>query len=112
MTAHLLRLLATVLLALSALLPMASSSARAADGGWTITSFDVQIEIQRDGRIVVDENLAVDFGPLEKHGIFRYVPVKYEWPSEKRKIRVYELQVLSVTDAKGRPWRFETSGQD
>ncbi|HEU5287103.1 MAG TPA: DUF2207 domain-containing protein [Candidatus Limnocylindria bacterium] len=112
MTAHTLRVLATVLLALSALLPMAESSARAADGGWTITSFDVQIEIQRDGRIVVDENLAVDFGPLEKHGIFRYVPVKYEWPSEKRKIRVYELQVLSVMDAKGRPWRYETSGQD
>lgn len=112
MTAHMLRVLATMLLALSALLPMAASSARAADGGWTITSFDVQVEIQRDGRLVVDETLAVDFGSLERHGIFRYVPVKYEWPSEKRKIRVYELQVLSVTDAKGRPWRYETSGQD
>ncbi len=112
MTAHVLRMVAALLLALSALLPVSASSARAADGGWTMTSFDAQIVIQRDGSIVVDERIAVDFGPLERHGIFRYIPVKYEWPSEKRKIRVYELQVLAVTDATGRPWRYETSEQD
>jgi len=108
------RVQGVALLVLCVSLPVAATtSARAAgDGGWTIASFDAQIEIQSDGRILVNEALDVDFGALEKHGIFRDVPVKYDWPSEKRKIRVYELQVLSVTDARGRPWHYETSTRD
>ncbi len=103
------RAFAVTVLAVCALLAGAPVLGRAADSGWTITSFDAQIQIQQDGRIVVNENLAVDFGSLQKHGIFRYVPVKYDWPSDARKVRVYELQVLSVTDARGRPWPYETS---
>lgn len=109
MTRRSVRLVALLLLALSAL---AAAPALAADDGWVITSFDAQIDIQDDGRIIVDEALAVDFGALHKHGIFRYIPVEYEWPDAPRKVRVYELQVLSVTDAQGRPWRIETSTQD
>ncbi len=110
MTRTLARLAAALLLVLSG--PAVTPALAADDGGWVITSFDAQIDIQADGRIVVDESLAVDFGVLAKHGIFRSIPVKYEWPNEPRKVRVYELQVLSVTDARGRPWRFETSTQD
>ena len=88
---------------------VAAAGGGAADAGWVINSFDVQIEIQSDGRIVVDEMLAVDFGQLQKHGIYRTIPVRYEWPNEPRKERVYELQLLGVTDASGRPWRAETS---
>lgn len=85
-------------------------SARAADDGWVITSFDAQIAIQNDGRLLVTETIDVDFGSLDKHGIFRDIPVKYDWPSGDRKLRVYELQVLSVQDASGRAWPFETYG--
>ena len=73
--------------------------------GWSITSFDARIDIQSDGRVLVNETLDVDFGSLDKHGIFRDIPVRYAWPQDPRKIRVYELQVLSVTDAQGRAWR-------
>jgi uncharacterized membrane protein YgcG len=85
-------------------------SARAADSGWVVNAFDAQIAIQSDGRLVINETIDVDFGSLEKHGIFRDIPVKYDWPNETRKLRVYQLQVLSVSDASGRAWRFETYG--
>jgi uncharacterized membrane protein YgcG len=86
------------------------TSARAADTGWVINSFDAQIIIQSDGRLVVNETIDVDFGSLDKHGIFRDIPVKYAWPSDTRQQRVYELLVLSVADASGRGWHFETYG--
>lgn len=87
------------------------TTVRAADTDWVITSFDAQITIQSDGRLVVNETIDVDFRALQKHGIFRHIPVRYAWPNEQRKQRVYQLQVLSVTDASGRAWRFETSGR-
>jgi uncharacterized membrane protein len=101
------RLVAAIALAVAcSLLP---SPATAADSGWVINSFDSLIQIQTDGRVLVTEQLAVDFGFLEKHGIFRYIPVKYTWTADPHRVRVYELQVLSVTDAQKHAWRYATS---
>ena len=86
-----------------------AGAAAAADTGWTISTFDAAVDIQTDGRIVVNETIAVDFAGLSKHGIFREIPVRYDWPADPHKMRVYELQVLSVTDAQGRAWHYETS---
>ena len=99
---------AAALLALAAVFPARAS---ADDGGWTISSFDAQIDIQSDGRVLVSETLAVDFGFLERHGIVRDIPVQYDWPQGVRKIRVYELQVLSVTDAAKKAWKYESYGK-
>jgi len=101
------RLLGFACVLLAALL-LGASAARAADVGWVINTFDSAIDIQSDGRVLVNETIAVDFGSLEKHGIFREIPVRYDWPADPKKIRVYELQVLSVTNAQGRAWRYET----
>ncbi|MEK7861707.1 MAG: DUF2207 domain-containing protein [Chloroflexota bacterium] len=84
-------------------------AAGATDEGWIIESFDAQIEIQSDGRLQIEERIDVDFGRLERHGIFRDIPVVYDWPQETRKQRVYELQVLSVADAQRRAIRYESS---
>jgi len=101
------RLVAAVALVVAcSLLP---SPATAADSGWVVSSFDSFIQIQTDGRVLVTEQLAVDFGFLEKHGIFRDIPVKYAWTSDPHKVRVYELQVLSVTDAQKHAWKYATS---
>src|SRR4029077_15113793 len=86
------------ILALVALPLFLPTAARADDSGWVINSFDAQIQIQNDGRVLVTETLAVDFGSLQKHGIFRDIPVQYEWTKDPHKVRVYELQVLSVTN--------------
>jgi uncharacterized membrane protein len=98
--------------AIVALPLLLSTWAGADDGGWVINSFDAQIQIQGDGRLFVTETLAVDFGFLQRHGIFRDIPVKYTWTKDPHKVRVYELQVLSVTDAQRKAWRYEsyTSG--
>jgi uncharacterized membrane protein len=98
---------AAVLVVLASVFPARAS---ADDGGWVINSFDAQIQIQGDGRVLVTETLAVDFGFLERHGIFRDIPVQYEWPQGVRKIRVYELQVVSVTDASKKAWKYESYG--
>jgi hypothetical protein len=63
--------LVTVLLLVSAQLP-------AQDTGWEITSFDVAYQVNRDRTIDVVERLSVDFGPLQKHGIYREIPVVYQ----------------------------------
>jgi uncharacterized membrane protein len=42
-----------------------------------IETFDVTIFLDPDATFVVTESIAVDFGELEKHGIFRSIPVAY-----------------------------------
>lgn len=45
--------------------------------GWYINSFSSGININEDGSIIVSEKIIVDFKDLEKHGIFRDIPVVY-----------------------------------
>lgn len=87
----------------------ASAPALADDTGWTIESFDARIEIQPDGRILVTEGIDVDFASLERHGIFRDIPVESSWPGGPRTVRVYDLEVLWVRDETGRAIPFSTS---
>ncbi len=49
-----------------------------ADEGWVINSFDSQIKIQTDGKVRIEETIAVDFGSLQKHGIYRDIPYAYQ----------------------------------
>jgi uncharacterized membrane protein len=42
-----------------------------------IERFDVSIVLDPDATFVVTETIAVDFGELQKHGIFRTIPVAY-----------------------------------
>ena len=102
------RLFARALLGLAlavAALAISVGSA-AADEGWVIETFDAQIAIQPDGSLEIAETLAVDFRRLKKHGIFRDVPVIYDYDETNN--RVYELDVKSVTDREGRSWPYET----
>jgi uncharacterized protein (TIGR04222 family) len=49
----------------------------------------------------------VDFGAQQKHGILRNIPVRYRW--DDAHLRVYRLEVRSVTDAAEKPIRFALS---
>ncbi len=107
-TRGIVRLIAVAALVLS--WPWAAAApARADDTGWTIESFDARIEIQPDGRLLVTEGIDVDFGPLERRGIFRDIPVEYAWPDRPRTVRAYGLEVLWVRDETGRSIPFSTS---
>jgi hypothetical protein len=96
-----------LLLALApALLPISVS---ADDTGWTILSFQASILVQRDSSLDIQETIRVDFGSLQKHGIFRDVPIRYDYDAKHD--RIYRLTVLGVTDQAGKNWPYATSDQ-
>jgi uncharacterized membrane protein YgcG len=67
-----------------------------ADEGWVIRSFDARYSISEDGLVTVSEDIAVDFGSLEKHGIFRDIPVEYKYDADSN--RLISLLGIRVDD--------------
>lgn len=77
-----------------------------ADQGWVITSFQSDIGVAADSTLTVKEDIRVDFGSLQKHGIFRTIPTRYRYDDSHD--RYYDLRVVSVTDG-SRPVVYTTS---
>jgi uncharacterized membrane protein YgcG len=103
------RLAARALLAVVVLL-LAFAAPAAADEGWVIDRFASDIEVQRDGSLLVTEAIDVDFQQLgDRHGIFREIPFRYAWDQDPKMIRVYRIDVRSVRDASGKGLKYETS---
>lgn len=70
-----------------------------AQAGWTIQEFASQIAIQEDGSVAVRETIDVDFGSLEKHGIYRDLPYVYSGENGGRTYtRVEQIEVLQDGD--------------
>jgi uncharacterized membrane protein YgcG len=95
--------LAGLLLAAFAVL---SPSPASADEGWTIRSFDVIYDIDSDGIVHVTEDIRVDFGTLQKHGIFRTMPVEYDYDDDNN--RVISVGNVEVDNGE-EPWQFALS---
>ena len=72
------------------------SAAGQSDEGWVITSFHSDIAIAADSTLTVTEDIRVDFGSQQKHGIFRTIPLRYRFNDTQD--RYYLLEVRSVTD--------------
>ncbi|MBE0567423.1 MAG: DUF2207 domain-containing protein, partial [Krumholzibacteria bacterium] len=70
----------------------------AADGGWVMTRNDVVLTIEPGGGVLVDETIVAEF-QVDKRGIIRRIPVRYE-----AGLHHYELgfDLLGVTDGEGR----------
>ena len=49
--------------------------ARADEGGYFITSYNVALELRADGDLAVNETIAVRFDQ-PRHGLYRYVPFR------------------------------------
>src|SRR5207247_1812525 len=88
-------------------LAIALATPALADEGWVIQRFASDITIQNDASLRIVEAIDVDFGAQQKHGIFRNIPVRYRW--DDTHLRVYRLEVRSVTDAAEKPIRFALS---
>jgi uncharacterized membrane protein YgcG len=67
-----------------------------ADEGWVITSFHSDITVAASSAVTVKEDIRVDFGSQQKHGIFRTIPLRYRYDDTHD--RYYALEVMSVTD--------------
>jgi uncharacterized membrane protein YgcG len=77
------------------------------EDGWVVRSFDARYEIQADGTVNAVEDILVDFAILERHGIFRDMPVEYRYNDEHS--RLIEITNVSVSDG-SRPWPFRLEG--
>ncbi|MEP6871393.1 MAG: DUF2207 domain-containing protein, partial [Anaerolineaceae bacterium] len=94
-----------------------------ATAAWRITSFSVVYNVDAEGTIDATETISVDFGTLQKHGIFRYLDFKSECvaprPGAQQATyncpigsdREYDYAILSVTDATGRALKYEVSDE-
>ncbi len=69
-----------------------------------ITDYDVQVTVQTDGSLHVQEDITYDFGTLERHGIFREIPVTYV-DSFQNKFSV-DINNIAVTKSNGDSWNF------
>ena len=98
-------LVATIALVLA----LAQPTAATADEGWTIERFAADITIRPDASLHVVETIDVNFGGLERHGIFRTIPVRYK--VDDTHVRVYRLSVTSVTDATDRAVPYAATDQ-
>lgn len=89
----------------------ATASSALAQEGWSIGSFDVRIVVLDGGDLLVQEDIAVDFGSLERHGTLRDLPVRYDVPPDppyalpagaapedlQRVIEIDDIEVTSPT---------------
>ncbi len=96
---------AAILVLLAAFATSTAPSVSAVES-WTITSFDALYNIRSDGVVEVTEDIQVDFGTLQKHGIFRDIPVEYAYDPDHT--RSTPIKVRGVDDG-SKSWRYETS---
>ncbi|HVF05709.1 MAG TPA: DUF2207 domain-containing protein [Frankiaceae bacterium] len=91
------------LLATLALLGLAGVPAPAAaqPSGERIRSYEVEIDVLPSGRLRVVETIDYSFGSQQKHGIYRYVPVRFRYDDEND--RVYPFENVKVTGSPGTP---------
>ena len=93
------------LLALSVVLLGAGVPACAAE---RIESFDALIRMDAEAALEVEESIVYDFGGVERHGIYRDIPIRYDARGGNYNLRI---SGISVTDEFGAPYEFETSNR-
>ena len=96
------RLTTLILLVFSFLSFSFSAGARAE----VIKNFHSEISISRDGTLNVREDIEYDFQYAERHGIYRDIPYNYDFGYKRYSIK---LDVKSVTDFNGDPYKYEVS---
>ncbi|HEV8423894.1 MAG TPA: DUF2207 domain-containing protein [Actinomycetes bacterium] len=67
--------------------------------GWAradeqIRAYSVQLRIEPSGELLVSERISYDFGPAQRHGILRDLPVRRRFDS--RRDRLYPVRVVGV----------------
>jgi uncharacterized membrane protein YgcG len=87
---------------------LASAGAREEGDEW-IRRYDVLIQIEPDGTLLIEETIDYDFGDEVRHGIYRYVPRRYEYNADFE--RVTPLKWLEVEGSAGTPdqWKREAT---
>lgn len=72
-----------------------------ASKNWQIDNFDSKITIGQDGKVDIVEIIDVDFGSLEKHGIYRDIPYNYSTPEGNKIYTDFLVQNVEQNGALG-----------
>ncbi len=80
-------------------------------GAERVVSFEVDVHVEASGEMLVVEQIVYDFGELQRHGIYRDVPVRYDRATADWRIA---LEVVSVGDEydAARPWTTSREGRN
>ncbi|MDQ3978456.1 MAG: DUF2207 domain-containing protein [Actinomycetota bacterium] len=97
------RLLVVVALLLAMGTGAPAGSAAASQGFERIESFDSTVAVQRDGDLLVSERIRYDFGGDERHGIFREIPVRFDYEPDNAYERLTPIEDISVDAGPGTP---------
>ncbi len=92
--------------------PAAASGTRAQGGFEQIRNYDVDVRIEPTGVVRIHETIDYDFGSTFRHGIFRDVPVRFDYPPKSNHDRVYPLHVVSVRASEGTPAQYTLESGD
>ncbi|CAA9211643.1 MAG: hypothetical protein AVDCRST_MAG10-144 [uncultured Acidimicrobiales bacterium] len=99
-------LLAVIGLAVLILLGLGLGPADAQAGTERITGYNVEIQVEATGSMLVTETIDYDFASNNRHGIFREIPVRTGY--DDRYERIFPLKVISVTGSEGTPDEYES----
>jgi uncharacterized membrane protein YgcG len=72
--------------------------------------YDVRVEIEPSGDLLVTETIDQQFGDTPRHGIFRYIPNRLRYDDEYD--RVYPIDLISVETSPDTPDDVETSEEE
>lgn len=72
----------------------------------SIKEFFVDIKVNEDSSIDVQEKILYDFGPENRHGIIRDIPIVYGSDIDQVELN---LELKSITDSDGEPYEYEDS---
>ncbi len=78
------------------------------DGIEQITGYHVDLTVEPAGTLLVHERIEYQFGVIPKHGIYRDITDRVDYPARAGYDRVYPIDVLSVSASPGTPAQFTT----
>lgn len=97
---------ATALLFAAILIFIPSPAGAMLGNDWELSSFHADVDVRKDGSLLVKETIVADFTRDAHHGIYRTIPIRYrDKYGQNFKLR-YSLK--SVTDEKGNNWWYES----
>ncbi len=76
----------------------------------SILSFHSDITINTDASVNIEENIVYDFGDVQRHGIFRTIPIKYKTDIGMRTIKITDVEVF--VDGDKANYKINKKGKD
>lgn len=74
-----------------------------------ISQYTVDLDVQENGDLKVQETISYDFDTLQRHGIYRNIPIEYTRDGNTSRLNISHVEVV---DEKGKAYTFDTSHEN